>query len=92
MIPQIGYERAIAAAAFKLSKKNKLSRQPLKGNKGYYIIRLKERKQADTKEFDEEKTEIRRKLLQQKKSNTFSTYLVELRKRSNIAVQDKFAQ
>jgi peptidyl-prolyl cis-trans isomerase D len=92
MIPQVGYERAIVTAAFKLSKNNNLSRQPLKGTKGYYIIRLKERKQADTKAFDEKKTEIRQELLQQKKSSIFSNYLVELRKRSNIAVQDKFIQ
>jgi peptidyl-prolyl cis-trans isomerase D len=91
-IPQIGYERTIASAAFELSKKNNLSRQPLKGSQGFYIIRLKERKEADTKEFDVKKTEIHQKLLQQKKYSTFSTYLSELRKRSKITVQDKFIQ
>jgi len=75
-----------------LSKKNNLSQQPLKGNQGLYIIRLKERKKADTKEFDEKKTEIRQKLLQQKKYSTFSTYLAELKKRSKITIQDKFIQ
>ena len=56
------------------------------------IIRLKERKEADTKEFDAKKTEIHQKLLQQKKYSTFSTYLSELKKRSKITVQDKFIQ
>ena len=91
-IPQIGYEPAISSAAFDLNDKNKFSQMPYKGSKGVYVIHLKERREANAKEFDVQKKQILQRLLQQKKYSNFNDYLAELKKRSQIMVQDKFIQ
>jgi peptidyl-prolyl cis-trans isomerase D len=91
-IPQIGYEPAISSAAFDLNDKNKFSKLPHKGSKGVYVISLKERREANAKEFEAQKKQIQERLLQQKKYSNFNDYLAELKKRSQIMVQDKFIQ
>jgi peptidyl-prolyl cis-trans isomerase D len=91
-IPQIGYEPAIASAAFDLNDKNKFSKTPYKGSKGVYVIHLIERREANAKDFDSQKKQIQERLLQQKKYSNFNDYLAELKKRSQIMVQDKFIQ
>lgn len=91
-IPEIGYEPSIADAAFGLSDKNKLFHEVLEGNDGFFVIRLKEHKEVDPKDFEKEKSNIQTRLLQQKKESTFNAYLSELKKNSQIEVQNKFIQ
>ncbi len=83
-IPGIGYEREIARKAFELSPEKKYPQAPLKGRKGYYVIAFNERKAPDTEAFKAEETEVRDRLLQQKRVRTFNTWLAQVKSRSEI--------
>ena len=87
-IPNIGFEQNISQAAFKLSNENMLPEAPIKGKKGYYIIRFKDRKEPELNGFEEEK--IKEKLLKQKMTKTFDAWLSNIRKRSNITIEKGF--
>ena len=69
-IGNIGYESEITKSAFLLSKKNRLPNEVIKGTKGYYVIRFKNRKQPPVVEFAKKKKDIAARLLQQKKYQT----------------------
>lgn len=89
-IPNIGYEREISAKAFELGKKGNISQEVLQGSQGFYVIRLKERKESDPEAFEKQKTEIREKLLQQKRYDTFNTFIADLKKHSQIKIHEKY--
>lgn len=86
-IPDIGYEREIAQAAFGLSEENKLPENEIKGRKGYYVIQFRERKEPDLEAFEKDKENIKNKLIQQKKFRTFDTWLSQIRAQSEIAIE-----
>lgn len=83
-IPGIGYERAIAEAAFGLSKDKLFPEKPLKGRQGVYVIRFAERKTPDEDAFEKEKTSLKKQLVRQKQSRTFAAWLSEARSKSEI--------
>ncbi len=89
-IPDIGYEREIAKAAFKLSEESKLPESEFKGRKGYYVIQFKERKEPDQEAFDKDKEEVRKKLIQQKQFKTFDTWLSKIKEQSEIFIEPGF--
>lgn len=91
-IPEIGSEREIAQAAFEMSEQNPLPENPLKGRKGYYVIRFEERKPPEEEGFEEEKKQIRERLLQQKQYKTFSNWIAQVKDQSEIKilVEDTF--
>ena len=91
-IPSIGFEQNISQAAFKLSNENMLSDAPIKGKKGYYIIRFKERKKPGLNEFEEEKEKIKEKLLKQKMLKTFDAWLSSIRNKSVISIEKGFGE
>jgi peptidyl-prolyl cis-trans isomerase D len=86
----IGLERGIIEAAFKLSNKTKWPEKVIKGKKGYYVISFKERKKADPEGFVKEKTNIKERLLRQKRIKTFDEWLTQIRKKSNISIEKDF--
>jgi peptidyl-prolyl cis-trans isomerase D len=65
-IPDIGFERDIAEAAFQLTDQKTLPENVLKGSKGYYVIQFKGRKISEPENFDKEKENIKNRLLEQK--------------------------
>lgn len=89
-IPNIGYERDLAAIAFELSDQNKLPQDVIKGRKGYYVIQFKQRKAPAMDEFDKEKAGIKEQLLQQKRFKTFEAWLEQIKNRSEIVVESDF--
>lgn len=89
-IPNIGYERELAAMAFELSDQNKLPQEVVKGRKGYYVIQFNERKAPDMDAFDKEKDTITEQLLQQKRFRTFSAWLEQLKNGSEIVIEKGF--
>ncbi len=91
-VPDIGFEQEIAKAAFKLSNEKRLPESVIKGKKGYYIIRLKERKEPDPEGFDKEKADIKKKLLQQKKQKTFNAWLLQIKDKSDISIKEGFLE
>ncbi len=91
-IPKIGYDRAVSEAAFKLTKEKGLPEEPLKGQKGYYVIRFKERKEPSVDGFDKQKVTIKQNLLQQKTFQTLNAWLAQLRNNSEIITQESLLE
>jgi len=91
-IPQIGYEREIAAQAFRLSTAGTMGPEVYKGNKGYYLIRLREKKAPEAAGFDKEQANIKQTLLQQKRNETFSAWLEQLKAQSEILITKDFSE
>jgi len=90
-IPNIGFERDMSRAAFELSKQNRLPVEIIKGRKGYYVIRFKQRKAPSMADFDKEKTDVIQRLLQQKRSQTFNAWLEQVKNRSEIVYLEDFS-
>lgn len=91
-IPEIGFENEISQAAFTLSSANPLPETILKGRKGFYVIRYKDRRLPDPQGFDKEKDQLSDTLINQKQIRAFNTWLSELRKKSEISVHESFEQ
>ncbi len=89
-IPGIGFEQAITAAAFSLTPSEPLADDVIKGKQGYYVIRLKERKEADAKAFEDKKAETTRSIVLRKRQAVLDEWLAELRQRSEISVEPGF--
>jgi len=90
-IPEIGFERDIAEVAFQLTDKKQLPENVLKGSKGYYVIQFKDRK-ISTENFNEEKGDIKNRLLEQKKSSIFDALLAQIKSRSEITIKEGFLE
>ena len=90
-IPTIGSERDIARIAFRLSDKDKLPEEVIKGQKGYYVISYRERQKPSLDGFEKEKTEIKQRLLQQKIAKTFDAWLTQLKNESQIIIENGFS-
>lgn len=89
-IPDIGYEREIAKAAFKLSDEKKFPESVLKGRKGYYVIAFKEKKTPEPEEFEKEKEKTKERLLQQKQFRAFDAWLSQIKEKSEISIEANF--
>jgi peptidyl-prolyl cis-trans isomerase D len=89
-IKDIGWENEISQMAFTLSSAQPLSEDVVRGKSGFYVIRLKDRRLPDPQGFDKEKKQLQETLLNQKKLRAFNTWLSEVRKKSDITVQEGF--
>jgi len=89
-IPNVGFESDIAKTAFKLSGKKKLPENPIKGGKGYFVIQFKERKNSGLEAFENEKAGIINRLLTQKQSRAFNSFLSQIKSRSEITIKEEF--
>lgn len=89
-IPGVGYEPDIASAAFKLSESNTLYADAIKGQKGYFVISLRERKGPSLDGFEKEKSDIKARLQQQKAFNTVEAWLKRIKDESEIVIEDGF--
>ena len=90
-IPTIGSERGITRIAFKLSDNDKLPEEVIKGQKGYYVIRFRERQTPSLEGFEKEKKDIKERLRQQKTAKTFDTWLTQLKNESEIIIEEGFS-
>ena len=86
-IPSIGSEKSIAEAAFALTAENPLPKAVLKGEKGYYVIRFKERKIPDKEAFLLEKEQVSKNLLGKKQEETFTALVDRLREKADISIK-----
>jgi peptidyl-prolyl cis-trans isomerase D len=91
-IPKIGFDRELSKAAFQLTPEKKLPEKLIKGAKGYYVIQFRDRKTPEFEEVDKEKTSIRQKLLQQKKTRVFDAFLAQLKSNSEITIKQGFLE
>ena len=91
-IPTIGSEPEISRAAFKLSDQKQLPDEPMKGQKGYYVIHFRKRQELASDGFEKEKAAIKEQLLQQKTIRTFEAWLSRVKSESQISVEEGFLQ
>jgi len=87
-IPGMGYENDISNAAFMLTQNNPLPEKVFKGAKGFYVIRLKNRKLPDAAGFDKEKDDIKTSLLRRKQSRVFNEWLAYVKENSEISIKE----
>jgi peptidyl-prolyl cis-trans isomerase D len=91
-IPDIGWENEISQAAFNLSKEKPLAGDIIKGRKGYYLIRLKDRRLPDMADYDKEEDTIKETLLSQKKFRALDAWLKQVKNQSEISIQEGFIE
>ena len=89
-IPKIGYEQPLSDVAFTLSEHKTIPDNIIKGKKGYYVICFKEKKEPEKEGFDQQKSEEKEKLLQQKKRVLFESMLSQVKKKSEIEIEERF--
>ena len=89
-IDMIGTEPDITSDAFKLKKENDFADQVIKGQKGFYLIRLKERKTPDIDGLADQKEAIVQRLRGQKGLKRYNEFLTQLRKDSEIEIVSEF--
>ncbi len=87
-----GIDRALIAAAFKLSDAKKWPDEAIKGGQGYYIPLFVGRQAPEMKEFEKEEEKIQKQLRSQKQSKIFGSYLAELKKNSEIMIEPDYAE
>jgi len=80
----------VMKSAFDLTQAKNVCEAPVKGEKGYYVIRLKERKEPDSALFEKEKDRIKSELAEKKRAQAHSQWLSQLKSRSNIERVYKF--
>ena len=74
----------------KLSKNQPLPESIIKGSSGYYVIRFKDRNEPGLNEFMTQKKDLIQRLLDQKKSDTFDTWLETVKRNSEIEIEENF--
>lgn len=89
---KIGYEPELADTAFKLSKDKLFSEKPVKGKKGYYLLKFKDRKDPDPEGFRKEKESMIKTLLEEKKLKTFEAWLAGVKSGSEIIIEKEFQE
>ena len=89
-IPNIGFERELSRIAFELSDKRSLPQEVIQGGKGFYVIKFKQRKTPSMEEFEKEKANIIKRLLQQKQSGTLRAWLEQKKNSSEIVIEEGF--
>jgi peptidyl-prolyl cis-trans isomerase D len=89
-IADFGNEPEVNRAAFELSERQPLPAEPVQTAKGYCVLRFEERKEPAGEGFDRERTQIKERLLQQKKSKSWEVWMNQLRNSSQIARKKDF--
>jgi len=89
-VPGIGAEQEITDTAFSLDPSAPLAERVIKGKKDFYVIRLKERKEADPKEFETRKEEAKQSLFFQKRQRFLDEWFDQLRQKSEIEIEEGF--
>lgn len=91
-IAKVGSDRDFSEAAFSLSEKKVLPDEPVDGQKGFYVIRFKERKLPETEEFEKSLDSVKNQLLSRKQFAVYQSWLQAARERSEIEIEAAFLE
>jgi peptidyl-prolyl cis-trans isomerase D len=91
-IPDIEYEPEINQVAFKLSEANKLPDEAIESQKGYYVIGFRGRQAPPAADFDKQKEELKKRLLQQKQFRIFDAWLLDTKSKAEISISREFKE
>jgi peptidyl-prolyl cis-trans isomerase D len=89
-IPGIGFEREIVDVAFSLKPSSPLPDRIMKGRQGYYVIHYKDRKVADSKEFESKKGDIATGIRSLKREGLMDEWLAQLRQEGEVSIEEGF--
>ncbi len=89
-VPGIGREQDLVELAFSLSKKNPLPERAIKGRKDYYVIRSKKRQDADVKDFEAKKSQIKSGIISEKRQELMNEWFAQLRRQGEVSIQEGF--
>ena len=81
-VPKVGRDFGFLEEVKRLNL-NTLS-EPVKGNRGYYLIKVNFRTPFDTSAFAIQKNSIRNQLMEQRRRTFFNDWIAELRKNADI--------
>lgn len=82
VIPSVGKDFAFMHTALN-AELNKIS-DPVKGVKGYYLIKVKSRTEFDKTAYEVQRNTLRESTLQEKRANLFNLWLQTIKKESKI--------
>lgn len=83
------YGEAFANAAFALKSINDITEQPVETKDGYYIIKLRGRRQAISRSLEDVKETIRTKLYSEKRQKALEDWVDSLKKKYNVTVVEE---
>ena len=89
-LPNIGYEQNLMNAAFKLSKQNRWPDEVFEISGNAYVIEFGGRREPPEIEFEKEKDNIKQRLLQQKQFRVIGDWLADVRKSSEITIDNSY--
>ena len=78
----------VALAAFKLAAVGNVSPEPIKSSQGWHIVQKTGFRQPVDRKLEEVKTSIRNKLFRTKKSKAMEDYVVNLRAKARIEIDE----
>jgi parvulin-like peptidyl-prolyl isomerase len=81
-VPTVGRDYAFIEKALNINV-NKIS-EPLKGQRGYYLLKVTDRSQFDKTAYGIQRNMLRDNILQEKKGTYFNQWLAQLKKDANI--------
>ncbi|WP_319524272.1 SurA N-terminal domain-containing protein [uncultured Desulfosarcina sp.] len=91
-IPDIGSDPQVTQAAFQLASSGDISKEPIKGGAGYYLLRLVEKKAPAADGFESEKESIKAMLLQQKQRNAMQDWIDARKASSDIKIEKSYLE
>lgn len=91
-IPDIGSDPKITEAAFQLASAGDTSGAPVKGNAGYYLLRLADRVAPAGDGFETEKDNIKDMLLRQKQRTAIQDWIEARKTESQISIEKSFME
>ncbi len=89
-IPGIGNDQKLLTAAFKLTKNNKFSKNVVEADTGLYVVSLKEKKLPLAQGLNIAKSNIHDRILAQKQSELYSSWISDLHDNSEIKISEEF--
>ncbi|HMA84324.1 MAG TPA: SurA N-terminal domain-containing protein [Desulfosalsimonadaceae bacterium] len=88
-IPEIGRDQAMVGAAFNLSAAEPLPESPIDGRKGFYVIAFSNKQLPDPEDFEKEKDQVVKELMNQKKTRYMDAWIAQLREKSEIEISEQ---
>ncbi|MBT0654007.1 SurA N-terminal domain-containing protein [Geomobilimonas luticola] len=85
-VPKIGKSPEIMEAAFALDKGQPAAKTPFQVGDRWYAVKLKNRQEADTAEFQKSKEQLKQTLLPKKQQEALDNWLKELKTKAKIEI------
>ena len=89
-LPKIGYDQKIAGAAFMLSEQNRWPDEVFETNGDVYVIEFAGRKEPAESVLETEKANAKQGLLQQKQIRVVGDWIADVRKASEVTIENSF--